>query len=743
MKLRCGHLPSRPVLLLILCALVAASPAFAQAPPPPDYVSATDGTYANRVDLNWSYASNANGYTLYRNVTNDSGSASLIQDWIGVESASDTSVVPGTIYWYWVKAYSLITTTRFFSGYSPADSGYAQPAPTVYYVNDEYTSGDVYCTAPGSDTNNGLAQSTPMASLQALLDTYNVGPGDTIMFDTGLYGVSNSILIGAADAGSAGNPVVIRCSTNLAAGGTRVQYVTSSGAPSPYTITNASWEYGDDELSVPGGAPGTNGWMAWGPLDGARGAWDTAFAQSGSNSLRQELDAGAPSTGSVRYILVGQHVDIRNTNALAGTVTFSGWFRGDLSQDPYSNCGTAFLKMEFMDTNLSVMGAVHNEFDVDHNGRPGYGVNTGGNWTNFVITATNMPAATRIIHFAVGLNNNGAELPYTGWWDNVSATVYLATPASTAAPVVRVEDAEGITVEHLQTIGGWEGIRLRGVNKVLLTDCASWSNACGMWVAGTVEIRNSRAYNNGTGLHVATGQVSVASCSFWDNAADQVCLTAWKLGMTNCILSAQGTGSVGISVAIYADYAGDYNDIHTVPPAKVGGIGGTNVDTLAAWQALRGQDAHSLNTDPLFADPNAGDAHLKSMTARYDTSMGAFVVDASHSPCIDVGAPVSAYTNESAPNGNRINIGAYGNTREASKSLTNGWLQALTFNDGGIASGTCTLYWAAGGSATDGTVQVGYSGNAGSTWSVLESNVAAWAGAYVWDSTTVPDTTQA
>jgi len=46
-----------------------------------------------------------------------------------------------------------------------------------------------------------------------------------------------------------------------------------------------------------------------------------------------------------------------------------------------------------------------------------------------------------------------------------------------------------------------------------------------------------------------------------------------------------------------------------------------------------------------------------------------WVIDDVTSPCIDAGAPDSDYTNEPADNGGRINIGAYGNTAEASLSV--------------------------------------------------------------------------
>ena len=62
------------------------------------------------------------------------------------------------------------------------------------------------------------------------------------------------------------------------------------------------------------------------------------------------------------------------------------------------------------------------------------------------------------------------------------------------------------------------------------------------------------------------------------------------------------------------------------------------------------------------------DYHLKSKTGRWDPKAKKWIKDKVHSPCIDAGDPKSRYVNEPQPNGGRANIGAYGNTTEASKS---------------------------------------------------------------------------
>jgi PKD repeat protein len=73
-----------------------------------------------------------------------------------------------------------------------------------------------------------------------------------------------------------------------------------------------------------------------------------------------------------------------------------------------------------------------------------------------------------------------------------------------------------------------------------------------------------------------------------------------------------------------------------------------------------------IQADPQYADRNNHDYHLKSKAGRWNGSN--WVNDSVSSPCIDAGYPLSDYSKEPEPNGNRINIGVYGNTEYASKS---------------------------------------------------------------------------
>jgi len=80
----------------------------------------------------------------------------------------------------------------------------------------------------------------------------------------------------------------------------------------------------------------------------------------------------------------------------------------------------------------------------------------------------------------------------------------------------------------------------------------------------------------------------------------------------------------------------------------------------------------NFDADPLFADPDNGDYHLKSEFGRWHSGIGLFVLDDVTSLCIDGGDQNDEYPNETSPRGCSINMGAYGNTVEASRRRLDG-----------------------------------------------------------------------
>ncbi|MCX6348179.1 MAG: hypothetical protein NTV79_01565, partial [Candidatus Aureabacteria bacterium] len=73
----------------------------------------------------------------------------------------------------------------------------------AYFVNDTDLTNDIYCSAIGSNFNNGTSPSTPKWNLQSVIDTYTLGPGDVVYVDTGRWRLPHNISIGIGDQGSA------------------------------------------------------------------------------------------------------------------------------------------------------------------------------------------------------------------------------------------------------------------------------------------------------------------------------------------------------------------------------------------------------------------------------------------------------------------------------------------------------------------------------------------------------------
>jgi len=129
-------------------------------------------------------------------------------------------------------------------------------------------------------------------------------------------------------------------------------------------------------------------------------------------------------------------------------------------------------------------------------------------------------------------------------------------------------------------------------------------------VGSTVRIRNCVAYSNsGAGFYIS-GSGDCRNCIAFSNGAEGITGGPWYC------LSFGNTGG-----DIYPD-------------------------------EYRNQVGNNIIADPKFVSPASGDFHLLP-----------------DSPAIDSGDPADAYDQEPEPNGNRINMGNYGNTPAATVSL--------------------------------------------------------------------------
>ncbi len=186
-------------------------------------------------------------------------------------------------------------------------------------------------------------------------------------------------------------------------------------------------------------------------------------------------------------------------------------------------------------------------------------------------------------------------------------------------------------------------------------------------------LRNCRITVNvaalGGGAYLENGNVTLANCTLAGNAGvanghTLVCDSReqgspGRVAFTNCILW-DGENAISNNDNSYITVS--YSDVQYRWP----GEGNIDVDPCFA--------------NPGYWDPNGtpyeagddswvdGDYHLKSETGRWDPAGQSWVIDETSSPCIDAGDPNSPVALEPSPNGDLINMGAYGGTAEASKS---------------------------------------------------------------------------
>jgi hypothetical protein len=97
-------------------------------PPVPTGVSASDGTFSDRVRILWNASAGATGYWIYRNTTASPPANEIA--WVGSPGYDDATAVAGQTYWYWVRA----GNASGWSTYSAYDTGFRAtgtlPTPT-------------------------------------------------------------------------------------------------------------------------------------------------------------------------------------------------------------------------------------------------------------------------------------------------------------------------------------------------------------------------------------------------------------------------------------------------------------------------------------------------------------------------------------------------------------------------------------------------------------------------------------
>lgn len=533
-----------------------------------------------------------------------------------------TGLQPGTSYYY--RCYA---TNAGGQAWASSSASFATPAARDYYVNDQSTSGDVYCGAAGSDAYDGLTPATPRPSIQAILDSYDLGPGDTVFIDTGEYSLTNTLIIAAADTGSNSLPVVLLGSTN----GT----------------TLARNDEAEDVISavLPGG-----GYLRFENLVLTAGRNGLSVSGSDASHCRE--------------------IQVVNCRAIANAYAGEGGF--------------------VFKTADSVL--VQNSA-ADNNGQSGISL---ANCTSPTVRGSSCMSNVYYgiqLSYVTGATIAGGRFAYqTDWY---------------SSGIMIVNGSAGLIESNECFQNGWSGLSYQPAiaGTVRNNRCYS-NNQFGVYVSasGTVLSGNEVFDNLGHGVyfdggsgHIFRGNLLHGNSAYavyfndYNNVAtldnNTLCGGAGvyaqdpqRVTVSNTIITADGPGNAAIFVAT-APVSGryfrsDYNNLIAYNGATIGRWGATACAALGNWRTASSNDLRSISADPLFVSPSTGDYHLQSRAGSYHD--GAWLPDAMNSPCIDAGNPWADFSLEPSFNGLWLNMGADGNSLQASKTFYEGPFYSVT-----------------------------------------------------------------
>jgi hypothetical protein len=249
---------------------------------------------------------------------------------------------------------------------------------------------------------------------------------------------------------------------------------------------------------------------------------------------------------------------------------------------------------------------------------------------------------------------HGPAVTFTGGEDTNSA---LAGFTITGPNVGIYCSASSPLITRCNIVGNiGAGIELQNGSHPIITYCDIVSNTGSGLTMFEVKGGRSVNYNKPT----------ISNCIFAENY--QHGISGGMPTITNCTIVANGRGGISDSkptitnsIIYYNGNDPDFVQIENNVTATI-----TYTDVQGGWPGQGNIDA-----DPLFADPDNSDYHLKSQAGRWDLTGQSWVADDVTSPCIDAGSPDTPIQLEPLPNGGIINMGVYGGTYRASKSFGN------------------------------------------------------------------------
>lgn len=562
-------------------------------------------------------------------------------------------LLPNTTYFYRCFASNGVGTA-----WATNSATFSTVTGNNYFVNDTSLVNDVYCTAVGNDANAGTSAATPMATVNMVVDTYNLGPGDTVYIDTGLYNQSSTIVVGAEDLGSAGTGLNVLFRGSPHADRTILASVSGFDSFNLSGVTDAVY-VGFEKLQIQGGR---RGFVIIGDPDSpARGVriQDCTVNNHGTFST----DAAVFMRYCTESWVVGCNVFSNNMVGI--------YFNACTSSGAISNSIAANSRWGLRSRFCLAPEYAHNT--SSRNGNDGIIVSEGG-------------GSERIL--------------FNTAYSNTLNGLYVQRDSGEPG-LIHGNRLHGNSVDGLKLLSGGFTVSRNTI----------WQNADnGLDSPGDKGLLciNNLIFNN-TSTNVSfTGANNLVFEHNTVYGGSGVYFNQ-PVAVTNRhnIVWATGEGGLGIDVTVIPSDPAvlfDYNCLRASDPATVGRWGGTACEGLSEWQFNTGKDLNSINPDPLFVDIGLGDFHLQSLAGSYHG--GNWLADANNSPCIDAATPTAAFSNEPAYNGLYANLGLEGNTEEASKTYYTGAFYTVAIMSAPPGAGTAFIVPAAASYPTNRLVTI-------------------------------------
>ena len=497
------------------------------------------------------------------------------------------------------------------ASHPPASTG---ATGTDYYVNDDSSELDYYCSSTGMDwpSHSGTTPDSPLNSIQAIFNHHSLEPGDVIYVDTGNYAITRAIIPPVA--GSEGNYLSF-------VGSPRGSFIDAGGF--------AEYCFELDHLN----------YIKVNRINMSNASQSAIYANSSSNlAIINCSISGCNSHAIYLYLSYSPNISGNSVSYNEGDGLYS-FYTGS---NPIIQ-GNQFFNNQgygihiYNSNNIKIK-----DNECESNGNSGIYLSliTGG----IVDSNTCINNGSMGSGYYSGINLSGSSMEITN--NNCSGSTYGIFSV-----------CSGSVVSRNLLYNNTYGFRQDATNSIIQNNTCYNNTHTGLSLnkANQCEIKNNTCYKNNTyEIYIRSGAA----------------LNIREIQIRNNIIHADGSSDYGIYVADgepeSQDHIFDYNCFYLTNGAAAGYWRDEKLETFWSWQTSSRQDGHSFESLPRFVDDSADNFHLLSNEGHFEE--GVWIYDGGSSPCLNLGNPGDDYTLEPEPDGDRINLGAYGGTFEASKS---------------------------------------------------------------------------